>query len=148
MDVQKKFLCPRLVDYLAIVGARQPPPSSRQSIQSTSEQMVDVNFEVTVKSTSALALAWSPHYLQFIDSLNSLVGIRDTGSIIENKPRFNFTHSVYEVSEESFNLRAGWLKMVSWVKRKIMKTYPSGQFLPSGAQLKALFFCFRFENLD
>ncbi|XP_031781610.1 MAP kinase-activating death domain protein isoform X7 [Nasonia vitripennis] len=33
MDVQKKFLCPRLVDYLAIVGARQPPPSSRQSIQ-------------------------------------------------------------------------------------------------------------------
>ncbi|XP_011498343.1 PREDICTED: MAP kinase-activating death domain protein [Ceratosolen solmsi marchali] len=33
MDVQKKFLCPRLVDYLAIVGARPPPPPSRQPIQ-------------------------------------------------------------------------------------------------------------------
>ncbi|CAB0039918.1 unnamed protein product [Trichogramma brassicae] len=34
MDMQKKFLCPRLVDYLAIVGARPPPqPPARQSIQ-------------------------------------------------------------------------------------------------------------------
>ncbi|KAJ8675676.1 hypothetical protein QAD02_011462 [Eretmocerus hayati] len=34
MDVQKKFLCPRLVDYMAIVGARPPPqPPARQTIQ-------------------------------------------------------------------------------------------------------------------
>ncbi|XP_023247845.1 MAP kinase-activating death domain protein [Copidosoma floridanum] len=33
MDVQKKFLCPRLVDYLAIVGTRSPPTTTRQSIQ-------------------------------------------------------------------------------------------------------------------
>ncbi|XP_046429526.1 MAP kinase-activating death domain protein isoform X3 [Neodiprion fabricii] len=32
MDIQKKFLCPRLVDYLAIVGAR-PPSASRQPVQ-------------------------------------------------------------------------------------------------------------------
>lgn len=32
MDIQKKFLCPRLVDYLAIVGAR-PSPTSRQPVQ-------------------------------------------------------------------------------------------------------------------
>ncbi|XP_033216295.1 MAP kinase-activating death domain protein [Belonocnema kinseyi] len=32
MDIQKKFLCPRLVDYLAIVGAR-PSPNSRQPVQ-------------------------------------------------------------------------------------------------------------------
>ncbi|XP_058788750.1 MAP kinase-activating death domain protein isoform X1 [Phymastichus coffea] len=33
MDVQKKFLCPRLVDYLAIVGARPAAQSAKQSIQ-------------------------------------------------------------------------------------------------------------------
>ncbi|XP_011142134.1 MAP kinase-activating death domain protein isoform X4 [Harpegnathos saltator] len=32
MDIQKKYLCPRLVDYLAIVGARLPP-ASRQPVQ-------------------------------------------------------------------------------------------------------------------
>ncbi|XP_077266527.1 rab3 GDP-GTP exchange factor isoform X8 [Temnothorax americanus] len=32
MDIQKKFLCPRLVDYLAIVGARMPA-ASRQPVQ-------------------------------------------------------------------------------------------------------------------
>ncbi|XP_029171543.1 MAP kinase-activating death domain protein isoform X2 [Nylanderia fulva] len=32
MDIQKKFLCPRLVDYLAIVGARTPA-ASRQPVQ-------------------------------------------------------------------------------------------------------------------
>ncbi|XP_043268147.1 MAP kinase-activating death domain protein isoform X4 [Venturia canescens] len=32
MDIQKKFLCPRLMDYLAIVGAR-PSPGSRQPVQ-------------------------------------------------------------------------------------------------------------------
>ncbi|XP_032675425.1 MAP kinase-activating death domain protein isoform X5 [Odontomachus brunneus] len=32
MDIQKKFLCPRLVDYLAIVGARVPS-ASRQPVQ-------------------------------------------------------------------------------------------------------------------
>ncbi|XP_043479698.1 MAP kinase-activating death domain protein isoform X7 [Leptopilina heterotoma] len=32
MDIQKKFLCPRLVDYLAVVGAR-PSPNSRQPVQ-------------------------------------------------------------------------------------------------------------------
>ncbi|XP_018048573.1 PREDICTED: MAP kinase-activating death domain protein isoform X1 [Atta colombica] len=32
MDIQKKFLCPRLVDYLAIVGARMPAVS-RQPVQ-------------------------------------------------------------------------------------------------------------------
>ncbi|CAD6225751.1 GSCOCG00005707001-RA-CDS [Cotesia congregata] len=32
MDVQKKFLCPRLVDYLAIVGTKAPPVS-RQPVQ-------------------------------------------------------------------------------------------------------------------
>ncbi|XP_066600178.1 MAP kinase-activating death domain protein [Prorops nasuta] len=32
MDLQKKFLCPRLMDYLAIVGAR-PPSASRQPVQ-------------------------------------------------------------------------------------------------------------------
>ncbi|XP_015597809.1 MAP kinase-activating death domain protein isoform X9 [Cephus cinctus] len=32
MDIQKKHLCPRLVDYLAIVGAR-PPSASRQPVQ-------------------------------------------------------------------------------------------------------------------
>ncbi|KAK0095155.1 hypothetical protein PV326_009096 [Microctonus aethiopoides] len=32
MDIQKKFLCPRLVDYLAIVGARVQP-MSRQPVQ-------------------------------------------------------------------------------------------------------------------
>ncbi|XP_050449435.1 MAP kinase-activating death domain protein isoform X1 [Cataglyphis hispanica] len=32
MDIQKKFLCPRLVDYLAIVGARTPAVS-RQPVQ-------------------------------------------------------------------------------------------------------------------
>ncbi|XP_012287241.1 MAP kinase-activating death domain protein isoform X2 [Orussus abietinus] len=32
MDIQKKFLCPRLVDYLAIVGAR-PPSATRQPVQ-------------------------------------------------------------------------------------------------------------------
>ncbi|KAL0114254.1 hypothetical protein PUN28_011503 [Cardiocondyla obscurior] len=32
MDIQKKFLCPRLVDYLAIVGSRMPA-ASRQPVQ-------------------------------------------------------------------------------------------------------------------
>lgn len=30
-DIQKKFLCPRLVDYLAIVGARPTSPKNANS---------------------------------------------------------------------------------------------------------------------
>ncbi|OXU17182.1 hypothetical protein TSAR_013299 [Trichomalopsis sarcophagae] len=51
-----------------------------------------------------------------------------------------------KVSEESINLRTGKLTMVAWAKcclgLKIVKNHKDSQFLPSGAQIKALFFYF------
>lgn len=43
-DVQKKFLCPRLVDYLAIVGARPSSPRS-SSCASPAVQVGSFNVE-------------------------------------------------------------------------------------------------------